>query len=230
MKQCSDCQEWKPDSAFTHGRRRCVVCHRARDRAASARYADKNRDRKNAYMREYRKRPSTRERNRLWWWAQHTRNIERKRSERSKELAHINYLNNKQSKAVRLRLWRSQNPDKVAAINRRRRARRMNASGTHTASEWKELCATHGYRCLACGKQEPDIKLTADHILPLAMGGTNDISNIQPLCGPCNSSKLTKHIDYRLRCTPATPAAASDGGRVMGRRIGRSPHSEAGEG
>lgn len=35
---------------------------------------------------------------------------------------------------------------------------------------------------------------------------------------------------YRLGRTPATPAAASDGGRVMGRGIGTSPHSEAGEG
>ncbi|MCX4400643.1 HNH endonuclease [Streptomyces sp. NBC_01764] len=30
---------------------------------------------------------------------------------------------------------------------------------------------------------------TADHIIPLSKGGTNDIENLRPACGRCNSSR-----------------------------------------
>ena len=30
---------------------------------------------------------------------------------------------------------------------------------------------------------------TVDHIIPLAMGGTNEVSNLMPSCKPCNSSR-----------------------------------------
>lgn len=30
---------------------------------------------------------------------------------------------------------------------------------------------------------------TADHIVAVTNGGTNDLSNLQPACQPCNSSK-----------------------------------------
>ncbi|MEU0071293.1 HNH endonuclease signature motif containing protein [Streptomyces sp. NPDC006332] len=30
---------------------------------------------------------------------------------------------------------------------------------------------------------------TADHIVPLSRGGTNDIENLRPACGPCNFSR-----------------------------------------
>jgi len=33
------------------------------------------------------------------------------------------------------------------------------------------------------------IPLTIDHVVPLGLGGQDDIRNIQPLCGPCNAAK-----------------------------------------
>lgn len=92
------------------------------------------------------------------------------------------------------RRWRRQNPDRVRANKRNYRARRRAAQGVFTQQEWLSLCAYYGHRCLCCGKQKP---LTADHIVPLVCGGSNDIGNIQPLCIECNSSKGARVIDYR---------------------------------
>jgi 5-methylcytosine-specific restriction endonuclease McrA len=36
---------------------------------------------------------------------------------------------------------------------------------------------------------------TADHRIPLLWGGSHDLSNLDPLCGPCNSRKSRKDID-----------------------------------
>lgn len=77
---------------------------------------------------------------------------------------------------------------------RRWRAAKLAAVGGHTAAEWDALCVRYNHCCLACGQRVP---LTEDHIVPLVKGGTDDISNIQPLCRPCNSAKGTQTIDYR---------------------------------
>jgi 5-methylcytosine-specific restriction endonuclease McrA len=53
------------------------------------------------------------------------------------------------------------------------------------------------HTALRCGKQEPEIKLAMDHVVPLSMGGNHSIENIQPLCKSCNSRKHTKSVDYR---------------------------------
>ena len=46
-----------------------------------------------------------------------------------------------------------------------------------------------GRHCLSCWKQEPLVKLTEDHIIPISKGGQNSIDNMQPLCRSCNSKK-----------------------------------------
>lgn len=73
---------------------------------------------------------------------------------------------------------------------KQRRARK--AIGHHALGEWETLKVQYGFSCPACGKVEPEIKLTEDHIIPLMRGGSNYIENIQPLCGRCNSKKGTK--------------------------------------
>jgi 5-methylcytosine-specific restriction endonuclease McrA len=97
------------------------------------------------------------------------------------------------------RKWLRANPDQIKVTNHKRRARMKAAEGSYTKQEWRELARKCDHRCLACGKQEPHVKLTPDHIVPLARGGTNFIGNIQPLCYSCNSRKQAKVIDYRER-------------------------------
>ena len=74
------------------------------------------------------------------------------------------------------------------------RNRRIRETGTVTQAEWDALCERAGYRCLSCGKKRP---LTMDHIVPVSVGGSHTIDNLQPLCKQCNCSKGTDTKDYR---------------------------------
>lgn len=98
-----------------------------------------------------------------------------------------------------VRKWREANPDKVNEYSNNRRALKKGNDGTITAQEWQGLKEKFVHTCLKCGRREPEIQLTLDHVIPLSKGGTNSIDNVQPLCRSCNCSKGTKHIDYRPR-------------------------------
>lgn len=80
----------------------------------------------------------------------------------------------------------------------RRRSRKTQAGGSYTPQQWRDLKRQYNSTCLRCGRRESEIKLTADHVIPITRNGTSDISNIQPLCYSCNSKKYNKIIDYRI--------------------------------
>ena len=54
------------------------------------------------------------------------------------------------------------------------------------------------YQCQSCGKTTLETDLTIDHLIPLARGGQNDISNLHTLCFSCNQQKTDK-TDPRFR-------------------------------
>lgn len=85
-----------------------------------------------------------------------------------------------------------------AIHSQNRRARLEKVGGSFTISEWNNLKAQYNWTCPRCHKSEPDIKLTIDHIIPVVKGGSNNIENIQPLCGSCNSIKGTKIVVFKL--------------------------------
>lgn len=58
-----------------------------------------------------------------------------------------------------------------------------------------------GNKCLNCGAEKD---LTIDHVVPLASGGINGLTNMQLLCRICNSRKALNQIDYRANFTGAS--------------------------
>lgn len=48
------------------------------------------------------------------------------------------------------------------------------------------------FACAGCKSVFPKSQIQVDHIIPKKHGGSNAITNLQPMCGPCNNSKRTK--------------------------------------
>lgn len=94
--------------------------------------------------------------------------------------------------------YRRAHPEQRTSSNHKRRALARELI-VYSNQEWNDLKVLYSNCCLCCGKQEPEVKLTADHVVPLSDGGVGTIDNIQPLCKPCNSSKGIKRTDYRHR-------------------------------
>lgn len=185
-------------------------------------------DRRRSYQREYmrrwreanleKSRESTRKSVGKWRDANPDLNKERKRDDyikhkdaryasqkewkarnpdRVRELSRDHYWRHVDEQRERNRKWAKDHPEQVLERVNRRRAIKVNAGGEISAQDWQEIKAQFGGKCLKCGRN--DLPLTMDHIIPLFVGGTNDPSNIQPLCKPCNSSKGINVIDYRTR-------------------------------
>jgi hypothetical protein len=45
------------------------------------------------------------------------------------------------------------------------------------------------FRCRRCGAGPRDERLVVDHVLSVALGGSDDDANLQTLCEPCNIGK-----------------------------------------
>ena len=97
------------------------------------------------------------------------------------------------------RRWIARNRERYLANSRRSRARRRGAGGDFTAEQWVKMKERYQYTCLCCGKVEPEIRLTVDHVIPIVKDGRHAEENIQPLCGSCNKSKGIRTTDYRVR-------------------------------
>lgn len=189
-KVCCCCQKWKPVGAFQKNKstsdglqKQCKECRKAgyirvRDTLLPKKkqqyWTDPEKAR--AYKRQ----------------DHHKHKIIRNKRRLEYRATHLEADNN------RVRQWSKAHPDRIRQIVRsmqsRRRARKRGQGGSHSADQWISMLSWFGSKCLACGSTE---NIQADHVQPIAKHGSDDISNIQPLCKHCNKKKFTKHMDYR---------------------------------
>lgn len=54
-----------------------------------------------------------------------------------------------------------------------------------------EILRRDNHTCRYCGAIAPDVKLTVDHVMPAALGGSNDPTNLVTACVDCNSGKTS---------------------------------------
>lgn len=66
------------------------------------------------------------------------------------------------------------------------------SKGRHTQGQWLAMCEALNHQCVRCrvpfSTRWPHWR-QKDHIVPIAMGGSDCITNIQPLCWLCNTAK-----------------------------------------
>lgn len=102
--------------------------------------------------------------------------------------------NGEKSRSIKA-AWSARNKDYIREKTARRRAT-LKSSGELSRGAVKRLHLHQKGKCVCCGAPlGNDYHL--DHIIPLALGGKNEDSNIQLLTAQCNLKKGAKHpIDY----------------------------------
>lgn len=61
-----------------------------------------------------------------------------------------------------------------------------------------EVLRRDEHTCQYCGGQAPDVKLTVDHVIPVALGGSDDPSNLRTACRDCNAGKSSMPPDAAM--------------------------------
>lgn len=83
---------------------------------------------------------------------------------------------------------RKKYPENARADAARIRAKRLGCEGSYTGDQLRALFIKQDGKCAECAAPLTE-KWEADHVIPLRIGGTNYIENIQILCRRCNRSK-----------------------------------------
>ena len=105
--------------------------------------------------------------------------------------------NNRERDRELKRKWEAENHEHMIDKKRNRRAAEK-AGGRITFAQWKAILDKYGNKCINPDCPNPiGVDLQMDHVIPLKLGGTHTIDNIQPLCKSFNCRKSAKHIDYR---------------------------------
>jgi 5-methylcytosine-specific restriction endonuclease McrA len=102
------------------------------------------------------------------------------------------YIEHLEEVHERKRKWRAGHPEKVRDYERNRRARKRGNGGAHTDADVFAQYERQKGRCFYCGRKVGD-EYHVDHVMPLALSGSNGPENLVIACVRCNESKSAKH-------------------------------------
>lgn len=190
-KTCSTCKKSLPIAEFSKDKRRRSGC-RAQCKHCVSLYDKKYREKHSEHL--LKRNAEYRAKNKL------EMSVSQKEYYLANRDWYLKYqqsygIKNREEIKARKRVYRASHRDLYLASCAKRRAAKLINGKAFTWKEFKELCQKYDNRCLCCGRN--DVPLTADHVIPLSLSGSNSIENIQPLCKSCNSRKAVKTIDYR---------------------------------
>lgn len=160
--------------------RACVSCGREYSRRSTAKHPDRH----TKYARE--NKDKIRIKNAKW------------------RLDHPNYtqasaswrLEHKERVAELIREWGKRHKDRLHAYKQNRRARKKANGGRLSSDIVKKLLILQRGKCACCGAPLGK-NFHLDHIVPLALGGSNTDNNMQLLKQKCNLRKDAKNpIDF----------------------------------
>lgn len=186
MKKCSKCSEIKPTAEFNKDSSKrdglhssCRACDNIKKsawRAANpdymAKWYDTNREKAKADANA--------------WYAA---NNEKAKANVAKYRA-----DNPEKYKAAIAKWHAAHPEARRIIRQNRRASKN--SGKLSLGLRDKLFKLQRGKCACCGEPLGD-SYHLDHIMPLALGGTNTDDNMQLLRARCNSQKSAKHpVDY----------------------------------
>jgi len=183
-KTCTVCKEEKAITEFNlkkaskDGHRpECRKCHSTNNHV----YVSLNKERQAAAVKK--------------WYdenKEHERAMSKAYYEANKERVASNGKNYREANKERIasthKNWREANKDKCASYRRARRARKQEATGSHTINDINNLFKLQRNKCASCNKSISKY-YEVDHIVALVNGGSDDKHNLQLLCMTCNRSK-----------------------------------------
>ena len=157
------------------------------ERAKVQAYRDENREHVRKLGRELYQKPHVKE---------YQRKYRAKHKERRNTLISEWAKNNRGKRRESNQRWYYSDIERSRMVHlekeHRRRAKKLNAEGSHTKEELAALLERQACRCAYCRADLRKVSKHADHIVPLSEGGSDAIENIQYLCAPCNLSKGAK--------------------------------------
>lgn len=223
MKHCSGCGESQPRDSFGKWARGkdglqpwCKQCQRTHARlwakanpakvaATKAMYRATHPARVQAARRTYRAAHGSQLRaTSATWRAENPARIE--------EYNAAYYAAYREEERARVADYRSANPAKVRMAVAAYRARQLNAPGGGISPEqWQRTLIDSLGICAYCNRT---VRLSLDHIEPLALGGAHDIANAAAACGRCNRSKANHSLIVWLARQRSATTSSSQSPRV----------------